>query len=327
MASPRASSRRRRDLQLSTFLGRPARIVVIIVLLAVILFPLYWLVSNSFKQEQEYYHSPPIMFPTKITGQNFVDIVVNRNLFTGLRNSLLIAVFTTLCTVLFGSLASYALVNGMLPRRMKHLFAWWFLIQKMYPAIVVAVPVFYIIRSLQMMDRVAALVLMNTSFNLPLVILLMVGFFQEAPFEVEEQSMLDGANLLQRFRVAFPGEQLETVTGQLLQTLQQLEPPQHHAGPCPGLDDEAVAPVAGADGPLYEAVMDQQLGHVAYGALAGLEGLREIRGRGAVGRAEQDRSQDAPGHAGQVHRVEDQADLLDEPLRGDARVPALAGPL
>jgi ABC-type glycerol-3-phosphate transport system permease component len=189
----------RRDLKLSSFLGRPTRIIVIVVLLAVILFPLYWLVSNSFKQEQEYYHSPPIMFPTKLTGQNYVDIVVNRSLFTGLRNSLLIAAFTTACTVLFGSLASYALVNGMLPRRIKHIFAWWFLIQKMYPAIVVAVPVFYIIRSLQMMDRVAALVLMNTSFNLPLVILLMVGFFQEAPFEVEEQSMLDGCNLLQRY--------------------------------------------------------------------------------------------------------------------------------
>jgi ABC-type glycerol-3-phosphate transport system permease component len=195
----RSGSRRRRDLQLSNFLGRPARIAMVVVMLAMILFPLYWLVSNSFKQEQEYYHSPPIMFPTKITGQNFVDIVVNRGLFTGLRNSLLIAAFTTACTVLFGSLASYALVNGVLPRRMKLIFAWWFLIQKMYPAIVVAVPVFYIIRSLQLMDRVAALVLMNTSFNLPLVILLMVGFFQEAPFEVEEQSMLDGCNLLQRY--------------------------------------------------------------------------------------------------------------------------------
>ena len=172
---------------------------MVIVLLVVILFPMYWLISNSFKQEQEYYHSPPIMFPGTITGANFVDIVVNRSLFTGLRNSLLIAIFTTLCTVLFGSLASYALVNGMLPRRIKHIFAWWFLIQKMYPAIVVAVPVFYIIRSLQMMDRVAALVLMNTSFNLPLVILLMIGFYQEAPFEVEEQSMLDGCNLLQRY--------------------------------------------------------------------------------------------------------------------------------
>jgi multiple sugar transport system permease protein len=172
---------------------------VVIAILAAVLFPLYWLVSNSFKPEQEYYHSPPIMFPTKFTAANFVDIVVNRGLFSGLKNSLAIALFTTLFTVLFGSLASYALVNGMLPRRIKHIFAWWFLIQKMYPAIVVAVPVFYIIRSLQLMDRVAALVLMNTSFNLPLVILLMVGFYQEAPFEVEEQSMLDGCNLFQRW--------------------------------------------------------------------------------------------------------------------------------
>ncbi len=192
-------SRRGRELQLSNFLSLPVRIVVVVILLAVVLFPLYWLVTSSFKEEQEYYHSPPIMFPSKFTGQNFVDIVVNRNLFLGLRNSLLIAAFTTLFTVLFGSLASYSLVNGMLPRRLKHVFAWWFLIQKMYPAIVVAVPVFYIIRSLKLMDRVAALVLMNMSFNLPLVILLMVGFYQEAPFEVEEQSMLDGANLLQRY--------------------------------------------------------------------------------------------------------------------------------
>jgi multiple sugar transport system permease protein len=149
-------SRRGRDLQLSNFLSLPVRILVVAALLAAILFPLYWLASNSLKEEQEYYHSPPIMFPTKITGQNFVDIVVNRGLFPGLKNSLLIATFTTLVTVLFGSLASYSLVNGMLPRRIKRAFAWWFLIQKMYPAIVIAVPVFYIIRSLRLMDRVAA---------------------------------------------------------------------------------------------------------------------------------------------------------------------------
>ncbi len=192
-------SRRQRAMQLSNFLGSPVKILVVVVLLAAILFPLYWLISNAFKEDQEYYHNPPIMVPSRLTGQNFVDIVVNRDLFLGLKNSLLIAAFTTLFTVLFGSLASYSLVNGMLPRRLKRVFAWWFLIQKMYPAIVVAVPVFYIIRALQMMDRVGALVLMNTSFNLPLVILLMVGFYHEAPFEVEEQSMLDGANLAQRW--------------------------------------------------------------------------------------------------------------------------------
>jgi multiple sugar transport system permease protein len=101
--------------------------------------------------------------------------------------------------VVFGSMASYSLINGALPKRIKNIMAGWFLVQKMYPAIVVAVPVFYIIRSLRLMDNVLSLIIMNTSFNLPLVILLMIGFYQEAPFEVEEQSMLDGCTLPQRY--------------------------------------------------------------------------------------------------------------------------------
>ena len=194
-----SGSSRTRGMRLSNFLSLPVRIIVLVILFLAILFPFYWLISNAFKMEQEYYHAPPIMFPSKLTLQNFQDIVVKYGLLRGLMNSVLIASLTTACTVFFGSLASYSLVNGMLPRRLKKLFAGWFLIQKMYPAIVVAVPVFYIIRTLRLMDRVLALVLMNTSFNLPLVILLMVGFFQEAPYEVEEQSMLDGCNLLQRY--------------------------------------------------------------------------------------------------------------------------------
>jgi multiple sugar transport system permease protein len=194
-----SGSRRGRGMRLANFLSLPVRIVVLVALLLAILFPFYWLISNAFKLEQEYYHSPPIMFPSKFTLQNFQDAALKYGLPRGLMNSVLIAAGTTACTVFFGSLASYSLVNGMLPRRLKKLFAGWFLIQKMYPAIVVAVPVFYIIRTLHLMDSVLALILMNTSFNLPLVILLMVGFFQEAPYEVEEQSMLDGCNLLQRF--------------------------------------------------------------------------------------------------------------------------------
>ena len=96
-------------------------------------------------------------------------------------------------------MAAYSLINGALPRKLKGIFAGWFLVQKMYPAVVVAVPVFYIIRSLGLMDSVIALIIMNASFNLPLVILLMIGFYQEVPYEVEEQSMLDGCSLMQRY--------------------------------------------------------------------------------------------------------------------------------
>ncbi|UCF99165.1 MAG: carbohydrate ABC transporter permease [Spirochaetaceae bacterium] len=195
----KAKSKRARQGYLSNFLGLPTRIIVLLILFAVILFPFYWLVTNAFKVEQEYFSKPPIIFPSILTTQNFIDIVQKYELLKGLINSILIASGATFMTVLFGSLASYSLINGMLPRKIKGVFAGWFLVQKMYPAIVVAVPVFYIIRTLRLMDNIMALVLMNTSFNLPLVILLMIGFYQEAPFEVEEQSMLDGCNLPQRY--------------------------------------------------------------------------------------------------------------------------------
>ena len=139
------------------------------------------------------------MIPSKLTMQNFVDVVYKYELIKGLINSILIASGATVLTVFFGSLASYSLTNGMLPKRTRGVFAGWFLVQKMYPAIVVAVPVFYIIRTLRLMDNIMALVIMNTSFNLPLVILLMIGFYQEIPYEVEEQSMLDGCTLPQRY--------------------------------------------------------------------------------------------------------------------------------
>jgi len=184
---------------LCNFLSFPVRVIVLVLLFIIILLPFYWLITNAFKIEREYFASPPVVFPSKITAQNFVDAVVKYELFKGLKNSLLIAIGTTIVTVLTGSMAAYTLINGSLPKKLKSIFTGWFLIQKMYPAVLVAVPVFYIIRSLHIMDNVLSLILMNTSFNLPLVMLLMIGFYQELPREVEEQSMLDGCSLVQRY--------------------------------------------------------------------------------------------------------------------------------
>lgn len=184
---------------LSNFLGLPARVILLVLLFIVILFPFYWLASNALKLEQDYFAQPPIILPLRVTFQNFVDVFLKYEATRALINSIMIATFTTVITVFFGSLAAYALTNGALPKRFKHILAGWFLIQKMYPAIVVAVPVFFVISRLNLLDNIMALVIMNASFNLPLVILLMIGFYSEAPFEIEEQGILEGCNLFQRY--------------------------------------------------------------------------------------------------------------------------------
>jgi len=193
------SLKKQQQEYLSNFLGSPTRLILLFGLMIIILFPFYWLASSAFKLEQDYLAQPPIIIPLRGTLQNFVDIFLKFGATRALFNSLQIAGFTTIFTVVFGSMASYSLVNGVLPHKIKNILAGWFLIQKMYPAIVVAVPVFFVISKLRLLDNIMALVIMNTSFNLPLVILLMIGFYTEAPYEVEEQALLEGCNLFQRY--------------------------------------------------------------------------------------------------------------------------------
>jgi len=73
------------------------------------------------------------------------------------------------------------------------------MIQKMYPAIATAIPIYLVMRKLQLIDTLPALIIMNTSFNLPLVIWLMMGFFSQVPVEMEESARIDGCSFLTRF--------------------------------------------------------------------------------------------------------------------------------
>ena len=134
---------------LSNFLGWPAKVIIIAVILVVILFPFYWLISNSLKVEQEYFAKPPVIVPSQVTIKNYVDIFTKYQVGQGLLNSIIIATFTMVLSLITGSLASYALINGILPKKIKSVLALWFLIQKMYPAVVIAVPIFFVINKLE----------------------------------------------------------------------------------------------------------------------------------------------------------------------------------
>ena len=96
-------------------------------------------------------------------------------------------------------MAAYAVQRGPLGRKTKDFFGLWFMVQKMYPAIATAIPVYLVMRSLRLIDTLFAMIIMNTSFNLPLVIWLMMGFFEQVPYELEESAMLDGSGFVHRF--------------------------------------------------------------------------------------------------------------------------------
>ncbi len=190
---------------ISNFAGPYVKWILLVVSLVGVLFPLYWLFISAFKLEQDYRAYPPVFFPKELTLDSFIEVFTQNQLLENLINSAIIATVTTVITLLIGSMAAYAVQRGPLGRRTKNLFGLWFMVQKMYPAIATAIPVYLVMRSLKLIDTLTAMIIMNTSFNLPLVIWLMMGFFEQVPYELEESAMLDGSNFVHRFfRVILP---------------------------------------------------------------------------------------------------------------------------
>ena len=196
--------RRKKDLAstdyvISNFAGPYVKWILVVFSLVSVIFPLYWLTISAFKLEQDYRAYPPVFFPSQLTLDSFIEVFTKNQLMNNLINSATISVVTTVITLLIGSMAAYAVQRGPLGKKAKNFFGLWFMVQKMYPAIATAIPVYLVMRSLKLIDTLLAMSIMNTSFNLPLVIWLMMGFFEQVPYELEESAMLDGSGFTHRF--------------------------------------------------------------------------------------------------------------------------------
>ena len=196
--------RRKRDLAstdyvISNFAGPYVKWILVVFSLVSVIFPLYWLTISAFKLEQDYRAYPPVFFPSQLTLDSFIEVFTKNQLMNNLINSATISVVTTVITLLIGSMAAYAVQRGPLGKKARNFFGLWFMVQKMYPAIATAIPVYLVMRSLKLIDTLLAMIIMNTSFNLPLVIWLMMGFFEQVPYELEESAMLDGSGFTHRF--------------------------------------------------------------------------------------------------------------------------------
>ena len=196
--------RRKKDLAstdyvISNFAGPYVKWILVVFSLVSVIFPLYWLTISAFKLEQDYRAYPPVFFPSQLTLDSFIEVFTKNQLMNNLINSATISVVTTVITLLIGSMAAYAVQRGPLGKKARNFFGLWFMVQKMYPAIATAIPVYLVMRSLKLIDTLLAMIIMHTSFNLPLVIWLMMGFFEQVPYELEESAMLDGSGFTHRF--------------------------------------------------------------------------------------------------------------------------------
>jgi multiple sugar transport system permease protein len=188
-------------IELKRLIKYPLLFVVLFVTLA----PVYWMITISFKREVDQFAAPPRWFSFSPTLEHYADAFLARSFGQYLFNSLLVAVSSTICALMLGTLAAYALARFRLPYRLDRKLALWILSTRMFPAIVTAVPLFLIMRDVRLVNTRLSLVIVYTAFNLPFVVWMMRGFFAEVPRDLEEAAMVDGDSRLGAFwRVSLP---------------------------------------------------------------------------------------------------------------------------
>ncbi|HEY0406744.1 MAG TPA: carbohydrate ABC transporter permease [Pyrinomonadaceae bacterium] len=164
--------------------------------LFIALAPVYWMLTISLKSEVEQFAVPPRWFSFTPTLFHYREAFIERSFGQYLLTSAVVAVLSTICAMLLGTLAAYALARFRFPRRLDTRLSLWILSTRMFPPIVTAVPLFLMMRDARLLNTRAALVIVYTAFNLPFVVWMMRGFFREIPREIEEAAMVDGDSRL-----------------------------------------------------------------------------------------------------------------------------------
>jgi len=177
-----------------------SNIILIFASLAILL-PILWVIRTSLANRLIAYKIPPVWFFTP-TFDNYLTIFDKYPFQNYALNSLLISGAASIVALLIGSLAAYSIARF---RTGDPALRLSMLATQMLPPIALVIPIFLIMRFLQLWDSLAGLILAYLSFNLPYTVWILISFFQSIPIEIEEAAMIDGCSRVQALvRVIFP---------------------------------------------------------------------------------------------------------------------------
>jgi multiple sugar transport system permease protein len=180
--------------------GRSIVVVGLALFVVAAVAPLAWLVISSLMEQQALTAKPPDFSGSSFTLANYIGVfAAAAQLGQGFANSFLVALFTTAVAIAVGAPAAYALARLSIPGANTILLM--VLGTQMLPGIVIAIPLFIVMSHLGLVDTRLALIIVYLSFNLPIVIWILRGFFLAIPPGIERAAAIDGATTAQIFRL------------------------------------------------------------------------------------------------------------------------------
>jgi multiple sugar transport system permease protein len=181
-----------------------------VVVAVIFVFPIYWGLSTSLRNPLDTFTVSGLGLPWvnfTPTLDNWISQLSSVEAQRALANSTIIAISATILALALGAPAAYGLARFQFSRRMltnKDLTV-WFLSQRVLPPVATVIPFYLVMRTLGLLDTRLALVLINATFILPFVVVILRQTFLDLPVELEEAALVDGASHFTAFfQIALP---------------------------------------------------------------------------------------------------------------------------
>lgn len=164
--------------------------------------PVFWTLVTSFKPESKIF-STEIKIIDDPTIQNYVSLLTRGDFVQWAINSLFVAIVTTVFAVFLSATCAYAISRFRFRGRSPAIYL--FLVAQMFPGVILLIPLYGIFTGLHLIDTPWALILSYATFAIPFCILMLKGFFDTIPYELEEAGRVDGLGVFGTFwRIVVP---------------------------------------------------------------------------------------------------------------------------
>ncbi|MEZ4731518.1 MAG: carbohydrate ABC transporter permease [Caldilineaceae bacterium] len=167
------------------------------------LFPLVWTFLTSIKIESDIVTSTLQYIPRRATFDNYVAIWQRSGFPTLIANSAVVTTITMVICLTIGTLAAYGFSRYRF--RGRNALLLFYLVIRMFPVVLLIIPLFIMMRNLGLLDSRVGLALAYTTFLLPLCTWMLKGFFDAIPADLEDAARIDGCTRLGAlFRIILP---------------------------------------------------------------------------------------------------------------------------
>jgi multiple sugar transport system permease protein len=171
-----------------------------------------WMLSLSLKNDADNTAFPPIFIPNPPTLDNFRDVFAKNNFLLYLWNSILVTGGAVLVGLLVGVPAGYGIARAKSAK-----FAFLILIARITPALSYLIPLFLVFQLIGLNGTITALLVTHLVITVPIIVWVMIGYFENVPMELEDAALVDGASPWQGFRhIALPLARPGIIVGAIL---------------------------------------------------------------------------------------------------------------